>query len=217
MRHYSARGVPSQRADSPRTQAAFLSLYVQLPGLFGHNGLQPVDMLLLRRDPAFAQNSSQLLPEAMQPSLVWLFRAAGLSLDVWMDALCLLGACTAIAVAAGLHCAPLLAACWVLYLSFFSVGQTFLSFQWDILLLETGTLCRQGRSRRRSRTHAACNRILGHLVRAGAGSSALSCARAPHCHVDAPPPAVQVRPRAPAHPRGCRAMLLTCSCPGSCS
>lgn len=30
---------------------------------------------------------------------------------------------------------------WMLYVSFVSLGQEFLSFQWDILLLETGALC----------------------------------------------------------------------------
>jgi hypothetical protein len=36
--------------------------------------------------------------------------------------------------------APLFAAAFLLYLGAFLVGQTFLSFQWDILLLETGAL-----------------------------------------------------------------------------
>jgi hypothetical protein len=38
----------------------------------------------------------------------------------------------------GLGSAPLFAASWLLYLSLFLPGQTFLSFQWDILLLEAG-------------------------------------------------------------------------------
>ena len=29
---------------------------------------------------------------------------------------------------------------WLLYISLYTVGQTFLHFQWDILLLETGGL-----------------------------------------------------------------------------
>ena len=36
--------------------------------------------------------------------------------------------------------APVLAALWVLYLSCYVTGGTFLSFQWDILLLETGVV-----------------------------------------------------------------------------
>lgn len=35
---------------------------------------------------------------------------------------------------------PLLAFLWLAYLSFCSVGQAFLSFQWDVLLLETGEI-----------------------------------------------------------------------------
>jgi hypothetical protein len=39
-------------------------------------------------------------------------------------------------VAAGWFYVPVLGACWALYLSILVAGQTFLSFQWDILLLE---------------------------------------------------------------------------------
>jgi len=35
---------------------------------------------------------------------------------------------------------PVLAVCWLLYLQILVVGQTFLSFQWDIFLLEVGGL-----------------------------------------------------------------------------
>ena len=35
---------------------------------------------------------------------------------------------------------PIFLSLWMLYLSLYSVGQTFLSFQWDILLLECGFL-----------------------------------------------------------------------------
>ena len=40
----------------------------------------------------------------------------------------------------GLAQGPLFALCWVLYLSLVHLGQDFLSFQWDILLVETGFL-----------------------------------------------------------------------------
>jgi hypothetical protein len=43
-------------------------------------------------------------------------------------------------VMCGLCYAPLLCVCWILYLSILLVGQTFLSFQWDIFLLEVGGL-----------------------------------------------------------------------------
>jgi hypothetical protein len=41
-----------------------------------------------------------------------------------------------VAGALGFYCLPTLAAQYILYASFVHVGQAFLSFQWDILLLE---------------------------------------------------------------------------------
>ena len=38
-------------------------------------------------------------------------------------------------------CAPSFAVLWLGYLGLLHVGQTFLTFQWDILLLETGFIC----------------------------------------------------------------------------
>src|SRR5260370_23767792 len=50
------------------------------------------------------------------------------------------GAVLALLVVAGVAQAPALALCWLAYLSLSVVGQTFLSFQWDVLLLEAGGL-----------------------------------------------------------------------------
>ena len=64
-----------------------------------------------------------------------------LDLDSFADLILMIGiissvcACTHI-----LHNKVCLAISWYLYLSLFNCGQTFLSFQWDILLLETGFL-----------------------------------------------------------------------------
>jgi hypothetical protein len=59
-----------------------------------------------------------------------------------MELICLL--CTALSLyglCKPLHLTkPSLAALWLGYLSLYHVGQTFLAFQWDILLLETGFL-----------------------------------------------------------------------------
>jgi len=43
-------------------------------------------------------------------------------------------------MAAGYGCAPVMFGCWVIYLSFTTVGETFLYFQWDSLLCEVGFL-----------------------------------------------------------------------------
>jgi lipase maturation factor 1 len=99
---------------------AFLSLLVQVTVLFGARGLLPACAYLARPGPSgptlfrFACSDGALRAGAIAGAVLSL----GLVLDVaprW----CLL-------------------AVWLLYLSFVNVGQDFLSFQWDNLLLETG-------------------------------------------------------------------------------
>ncbi len=109
---------------------AFLSLRVQILGLYGSRGILPIGELL-------AAAASRLGPERywLLPSLTWL--GAG---DATLTLLCDAGAVLALAVVLGLAPGPCLLALWALYLSLVSVGRVFLSFQWDMLLLETGLL-----------------------------------------------------------------------------
>ncbi|HZS52592.1 MAG TPA: lipase maturation factor family protein [Bryobacterales bacterium] len=109
---------------------AFLSLYPQVAHLIGEHGILPAaDYLryLRRTIGARAYYSA--------PTLLWL-NAGG----AFMKALCAAGAALSIAVTSGFTKPPLLAALWVLYLSLFTAGQVFLSYQWDVLLLESGFL-----------------------------------------------------------------------------
>ena len=55
-----------------------------------------------------------------------------------------IGVLSSLALIVGLW--PLVATslCWVIYLSFVNTGSVFMSFQWDILLLEVGFLCLLG-------------------------------------------------------------------------
>lgn len=112
---------------------AFGSIYLQAPGLYGDDGLTPVAAFLERRSKGNVWTDIQ-----GTPSLVWLHAAVGLPPDEWLELLALLGTALSAMAAAGLATAPVMLALWALYLSCFSVGQTFLSFQWDILLLEVG-------------------------------------------------------------------------------
>lgn len=105
--------------------AAFTSLYVQIPGLFGDDGLMPVGAFLARH------------PEAAHP-LMLAHERIGLRADEWLEAQSLLGILVAAVAVAGFATMPVMVLLWALYASCFSVGQTFLSFQWDILLLEVG-------------------------------------------------------------------------------
>jgi hypothetical protein len=69
------------------------------------------------------------------PTLLW-FGAS----DGAMLALCIAGVLCALTAMAGFLPRFALLLCWVLYLSFVCVGEPFLYFQWDALLLETGLL-----------------------------------------------------------------------------
>src|SRR5262245_9009693 len=69
------------------------------------------------------------------PTLFWIS-----SSDGFVQAVCAVGIAAALLLSLGV--VPILAAAtaWVAYLSLMSIGQDFLSYQWDALLLETGFL-----------------------------------------------------------------------------
>ncbi|MEM6600587.1 MAG: lipase maturation factor family protein [Verrucomicrobiota bacterium] len=109
---------------------AFLSLWLQLDGLFGAHGLSPIrDLMFHARMTAGAQ---QVL---MNPTLFWLDTSDGL-----LHAVCGLGVIFSIATGIGWIRGPGLLLLWAGYLSFCSVGAPFLNFQWDNLLLEAGLI-----------------------------------------------------------------------------
>jgi hypothetical protein len=71
--------------------------------------------------------------------LAWFKEPLGIPIDILHEGAALLGALMGTVAAAGLcHHGLLFAAMWFLYLGLYGVGQTFYSFQWDILLLEAG-------------------------------------------------------------------------------
>mmetsp|Transcript_35785 Transcript_35785/g.113037 ORF Transcript_35785/g.113037 Transcript_35785/m.113037 type:complete len:465 (-) Transcript_35785:1825-3219(-) len=123
--------------------SAFASLQCQWDGLYGHHGVLPVDAYLERIGPRVG-SSSLMQKMRTLPSLLWLHDLLGMDADVMGEWICLAGmalsACSFLlaVISRGGGWAPLLAGCWLCYLSLLQVGQTFLSFQWDILLLETG-------------------------------------------------------------------------------
>jgi lipase maturation factor 1 len=109
---------------------AFVSLWLQIDGLVGEQGILPIGQhLQLARE--------QLGPDAffLLPTLCWFS-----SSDAFLHFLCGAGAVISVLLMAGLGPVLSLSLLFVLYLSLTIAGQTFLSFQWDILLLETGFL-----------------------------------------------------------------------------
>ena len=109
---------------------AFASLVPQLIGLVGEGGLLPVGQYLERaRDFYGAQAYYQL------PTLAWLSAS-----DAVLQALCWGGVVLSGLAIVGIAPIVTFVLLWALYLSLTVAGQTFLSFQWDVLLLETGLL-----------------------------------------------------------------------------
>jgi hypothetical protein len=85
-------------------------------------------------DQSDVEAVSSLLRQHASP---WL----GLDVDSMMELLCLLGVALSVAVAlSGCDSSWLFAALLSLYAALQGVGHTFLSFQWDILLIETGAI-----------------------------------------------------------------------------
>uniref|UniRef100_A0A8C2WKR6 Lipase maturation factor n=1 Tax=Cyclopterus lumpus TaxID=8103 RepID=A0A8C2WKR6_CYCLU len=117
--------------------AAFVSLYVQIPGLYGNDGLLPARWQL--------RYSGKSLWELLlsSPSLLWLGPQLGLDTHTAMELLCLVGAALSLAamLVEALRDSVVFFCLWALYLSMCQVGQVFLYFQWDNLLLEVGFLC----------------------------------------------------------------------------
>ncbi|CAI5664347.1 unnamed protein product [Oreochromis niloticus] len=116
---------------------AFVSLYVQIPGLYGNEGLLPARWQLRYSGKPLVE---QLLSS---PTLLWLGPRLGLDTHTAMELLCLIGAALSLAatLVEAFRDSVVFFCLWVLYLSMYEVGQVFLYFQWDNLLLETGFLC----------------------------------------------------------------------------
>lgn len=106
---------------------AFVSLWLQIDGLIGSRGIRPIAEYLgnVRR---FSSDAGFLdLPTACW----WSASDASLHLQ------CAAGVLLSLALLVGFAPRACIALLWALYLSLATAGQEFLSFQWDVLLLET--------------------------------------------------------------------------------
>jgi predicted DCC family thiol-disulfide oxidoreductase YuxK len=109
---------------------AFVSLWVQVDGLVGSNGVSPLNQFLREVYERFGPRAYSLLP-----TLCWFDSSNG-----FLHFLCGGGVVLSLLLVLGIAPALSLVVLFVFYLSLTIAGQTFLSFQWDILLLETGFL-----------------------------------------------------------------------------
>ena len=109
---------------------AFLSLWVQIHGLIGSNGILPAEDYLAAVRQQIGTEGYYLLP-----TLFWLNPS-----DACLHFLCAGGVVLSLILIAGFLPTATLIGLWMFYLSLVAVGQAFLSFQWDVLLLEVGLL-----------------------------------------------------------------------------
>ena len=114
---------------------AFISLWTQITGLIGHNGILPADQFMAAVKQQFDFLSFDLDRYHALPTLCWLD-----SSDGFLKFQCAAGVLFACLLIVGIAPIPSLALLWLLYLSLSAVGRDFLSFQWDMLLLEAGFL-----------------------------------------------------------------------------
>jgi hypothetical protein len=98
--------------------------------LIGANGILPAGDFLQAVQREYGSAGYRLVP-----TLAWIS-----SSDTALKLLCSVGALAGLLVMLGIVTGPALALAWLFYLSLVMVGQDFLSFQWDALLLEAGFL-----------------------------------------------------------------------------
>lgn len=114
---------------------AFVSLWVQIQGLLGANGILPANIRMEELSRRVAEANLGWARFHLVPTLCW-FNAS----DNSLVAQCAAGTLVSALLVLNLAPALCLALLWVLYLSLTTIGGEFLSFQWDNLLLETGFL-----------------------------------------------------------------------------
>jgi lipase maturation factor 1 len=110
--------------------SAFLSFGSQVEGLIGSHGILPAARYQQQIEDHYGPERYYLVP-----TLCWLDCS-----DAFLDGLCLGGAALAVLLIAGIAPIPILLLLWACYLSLCTVGQIFMGYQWDSLLLETGFL-----------------------------------------------------------------------------
>jgi lipase maturation factor 1 len=114
---------------------AFISLWSQIIGLVGHNGILPAKSTIENLQRQVTAANFGVERYHLFPTLCW-FSASDRSLQ-WQ---CALGVTFSLLLFLGFAPAPCLFLLWLIYLSLSTICREFLGFQWDILLLETGFL-----------------------------------------------------------------------------
>jgi predicted DCC family thiol-disulfide oxidoreductase YuxK len=114
---------------------AFVSLWVQIGGLIGGQGIVPAAQTMDGVRQAVKAQNIGVSRYYQVPTLCWISAS-----DSFLNAQCAAGTVLALLLIAGIAPAPCLFLLWLIYLSLCTVSDPFLGFQWDVLLLETGFL-----------------------------------------------------------------------------
>lgn len=109
---------------------AILSLWTQILGLVGHDGILPIGEYLEAVKKSIGSQAYWRLP-----TLLWINVS-----DATIHVLCASGLALSLALVLGLMPLVATAGLWLVYLSLAVAGRDFTHFQWDTLLLETGLL-----------------------------------------------------------------------------
>ncbi|HLK22633.1 MAG TPA: lipase maturation factor family protein [Bryobacteraceae bacterium] len=109
---------------------AFGSLGLQITGLVGERGILPASRYLDAIHQMYGFEGYRIAP-----GIFWIAHS-----DAFLLGTCWAGVAISLVLLAGYLERVALVALYVLYLSLCSIGQDFLSFQWDMLLLESGFL-----------------------------------------------------------------------------
>jgi predicted DCC family thiol-disulfide oxidoreductase YuxK len=114
---------------------AFVSLWMQISGLIGHNGILPAGQFMSAVKQQCDAQGIGLERFHLLPTLCWFDPS-----DHFLNFQCAAGTVFSVLLIIGIAPTPCLALLWLFYLSLATVGRDFLGFQWDNLLLEAGFL-----------------------------------------------------------------------------
>jgi lipase maturation factor 1 len=114
---------------------AFASLWMQIQGLIGSQGIVPAQSVMTTLKEVVASQHIGATRFRIIPTLAWWADS-----DRALNWQCGAGVGLSLLLLFGIAPAPALFLLWALYLSLSSIASPFLNFQWDALLLETGLI-----------------------------------------------------------------------------
>ncbi len=114
---------------------AFVSLWTQVIGLVGSQGILPANSAIEAMRLAADAQHVGLGRYHLVPTLCWFDTT-----DRFLNLQCAAGVVLSVLLIIGIAPAPCLFLLWLIYLSLATICRTFLSYQWDNLLLEAGFL-----------------------------------------------------------------------------